>query len=70
MTSSRRLWTRIKGTFMRPVSNAAGDRRREAKAALESVTGREPEDGEVDAAQRVVREQHHDIRPRMLRRSK
>ena len=53
-------WTRFKGTIARAVSDAAGDRRAEAKGDLEARTGREPEDAEVERAEQVVRQKHHD----------
>jgi len=56
-----RAWTRLKGAFMRPISDAAGDRRAEASAALEAHTGREPRDEQLDAAEHEIRRRHGDI---------
>jgi uncharacterized protein YjbJ (UPF0337 family) len=57
------LWTRLKGKFARPVAEATGDRRAEAKAHLEASTGREPAEAAVDDAQDAVRKRHHDTLP-------
>jgi len=54
-------WTRLKGKFVRPIAEAAGDRHAEAKAHLEASTGTEPEPAAVDEAQDDVRKRHHDI---------
>jgi hypothetical protein len=63
MSNPGSFWTRLKGRFVRPVADAAGDRRAEAKAWLEAATGHEPEEAAVDEAHDAVREQHHDTLP-------
>ena len=57
------LFTRLKGKLVRPVADAAGDRRAEAKAHLEAATGDKPDNAAVDDEKVVVRERHHDTLP-------
>ena len=60
MTKRGGLWTRIKGKFVRPVADASGDREAEAKAVLEALTGREPDETALHDVTEQVRERHHD----------
>jgi hypothetical protein len=53
--------TRIKGKVTKPIANAAGDRRSEAKASVEAKTGQKPEDEKLDDVEQVVREKHGDV---------
>jgi hypothetical protein len=63
MTKPGSFWTRLKGKFVGPVAEAAGDRRAEARAHLEVSTGTEPDEAAVDGAHDAVRKQHHDTTP-------
>jgi hypothetical protein len=55
------IWTRMKGKATRPIADAAGDRRSEAKAELEAHTGRKPEEDELHAVEDETRRRHGDI---------
>ena len=55
------FWTRIKGKATRPIANAAGDRRSEAKNAVEVQTGEKPEERVVDEIEQAERRKHGDI---------
>jgi hypothetical protein len=57
-------WTRLKGRLERPLADAAGDRRAEAKAEARMVTGHEPDDITVDVEEQEVRTRHGDIEAR------
>jgi len=57
------FWARLKGKLMRPVADAAGDRRAEAKAEFEAHTAQKPDDASLDAVEQAVRERHGDIEP-------
>jgi hypothetical protein len=63
MTDPGGFWTRLKGKFVRPVADAAGDRRAEARAHLEASTGTEPAEAAVDHAHDAVERQHHETLP-------
>ncbi len=63
MANRGRLWTRVKGSVMRPVANAAGDREAEAKAEHEARTGREPDGTTLHVVREQVRERHRDTQP-------
>ena len=52
---------RLKGKVMKPIADAAGDRRSEAKAKLEAETGAAPEKAEIDVVEHETRKQHGDI---------
>lgn len=53
--------TKIKGKITKPIADAAGDRRSEAKNAVEAKTGHKPEETTVDAVEKLTREKHGDI---------
>ncbi len=53
--------TRIKGKVTKPIAQAAGDRKSEAKNAVEAATGHKPEDDTLDAVEHATRAKHHDI---------
>lgn len=53
--------TKIKGKITKPIANAAGDRRSEAKNALEAKTGQKPEGPTVDAVEHLARKKHGDV---------
>ncbi|MDP9334132.1 MAG: hypothetical protein M3Q30_12610 [Actinomycetota bacterium] len=55
------VWTRMKGKATRPIADAAGDRRSEAKAELEAHTGHKPDQHELDAVEDETRRRHGDI---------
>ena len=61
MPKSGSLLTRLKGKFMRPVADAAGDRRSEAKARVEAATGTKPGDATLEVVEQHVRERHGDV---------
>ncbi|HEV7523432.1 MAG TPA: hypothetical protein VGP92_00605 [Acidimicrobiia bacterium] len=46
---------------MKPVANAAGDRRSEAKALFEAQTGERPKDPQLDAVEHDIRRLHGDM---------
>jgi hypothetical protein len=54
-------WTRLKGKLERPLADAAGDRRAEAKAEFRAATGHDPDDKTVDVEEQSVRARHGDI---------
>jgi hypothetical protein len=60
MGLSKRI-TKIKGKITRPIANAAGDRRSEAKNAVEAKTGQKPEEPTLDAVEQLAREKHGDV---------
>lgn len=68
MTKSGSSWVRFKGRLTRSLSTAAGDRRAEAKGALEAATGHEPDERAVGAVEHEIRRRHHDIGRRRRRR--
>jgi hypothetical protein len=58
------LWTRmtrVKGRATRPIADAAGDRRSEAKNALEAQTGHRPEPRELHDMEQETRRKHGDL---------
>jgi hypothetical protein len=57
------IWTRLKGKLTRPLADAAGDRRAQAKAEIEAATGKVPDDDTIDAVQQVVRKRQGDTDP-------
>jgi len=57
----KRKLTRLKGRVVEPLSDAAGDRRSEAKAHLEAESGKVPDEGDVERAEKKVRRRHGDI---------
>lgn len=58
---------KLKGKIMKPIADAAGDRRSEAKAKLEAETGTAPEEADIDVVEHETREQHGDISPHTQR---
>jgi hypothetical protein len=60
----KRKLTRLKGRIVEPVSDAAGDRRSEAKAHIEAASGDVPDDKDVERVERRVRRRHGDISSR------
>lgn len=65
--SLKRLLTRWKGRIVEPWSDAAGDRRSEAKARIEANTGHVPDDRELERVEHKVKVEHGDVDPRMSR---
>jgi hypothetical protein len=55
------FWTRLKGKATRPIADAAGDRRSEAKNELEAQTGEKPTRPLVDLEEQMERRKHGDI---------
>jgi hypothetical protein len=55
------FWTRFKGKATRPIADAAGDRRSEAKNAVEAQTGEKPSEPVVDVVEQAARRKHGDI---------
>ena len=55
------LWTRAKGKATKPIADAAGDRRAEAKAELEAETGHKPDEATLEAFEHEMRRKHGDI---------
>jgi hypothetical protein len=55
------FWTRLKGKATRPIADAAGDRRSEAKNELEAQTGEKPTPPLLDLEEQVERRKHGDI---------
>ena len=55
------FWTRLKGKATRPIADAAGDRRSEAKNELEAQTGEKPTQPLLDLEEQVERRKHGDI---------
>ncbi len=68
MGKLERALTRLKGRIVEPVSDAAGDRRSEAKTHLEAETGEVPDENAVKGAECNVRRRHGDISPPRTRR--
>jgi hypothetical protein len=64
----KRTLTRLKGRVVEPVSDAAGDRRSEAKARLEAKSGDVPDEHDVKRVERKVRRRHGDVSPPRTRR--
>ena len=67
---TKRSFTRWKGRVKREIGEATGDRRVEAKGAVEAGTGGKPDDATLGNAEHVVRRKHGDIPrgPRRIRR--
>ncbi len=63
MPKSGSLLTRLKGKITRPIADAAGDRRSEAKARVEAATGTKPDDATLKVVEHRVRERHGDVQP-------
>ncbi len=55
------FWTRLKGKATRPIAGAAGDRRSEAKNAVEAATGEKPPKPVVDVVEHAARRKHGDV---------
>jgi hypothetical protein len=55
------FWTRLKGKATRPIADAAGDRRSEAKNELEAQTGEKPTAAVLDVEEQAERRKHGDI---------
>jgi hypothetical protein len=55
------FWTRLKGKATRPIADAAGDRRSEAKNELEAQTGEKPPRPVLDLEEQAERRKHGDI---------
>ena len=55
------LWIRTKGKATKPVADAAGDRRSEAKAKLEAETGHKPDESTLEAFEHEIRRKHGDV---------
>ena len=55
------FWTRLKGRATRPIADAAGDRRSEAKNALEADSGHRPAEYELKATEHETRRKHGDL---------
>ncbi|MDQ1380795.1 MAG: hypothetical protein QOJ71_1514 [Actinomycetota bacterium] len=53
--------TRTKGKVARPWAEAAGDRRSEANAEIESETGHKPDTEVLSEVEHETRRRHHDI---------
>jgi hypothetical protein len=62
------FWARVKGKVVRPVAEAAGDRRSEAKAEFQAHTAHTPSDSTLDVVEHAVREHHGDVEPSAERR--
>ena len=61
VTTPSEAFTRVKGKVTKPIADAAGDRRSEAKAAVEAKTGHEPTETVLEAAEHETRRQHGDV---------
>jgi hypothetical protein len=61
MNNTRKILTRLKGKATRPIADAAGDRRSEAKAEFEARTGEKPPEPELHAVEEETRRRHGDI---------
>ena len=51
----------MKGKATRPIANAAGDRRSEAKAVIETRTGHQPDEHELETVEDEIRRRHGDV---------
>ena len=54
-------FTRVTGKVTKPIADAAGDRRSEAKAAFEANTGHKPTETVLEAAEHETRRRHGDL---------
>jgi hypothetical protein len=55
------FWTKLKGKATRPIADAAGDRRSEARNAVEAETGEKPPEPVIDVVEQAARRQHGDV---------
>ncbi|MDQ1457118.1 MAG: hypothetical protein QOH28_2738 [Actinomycetota bacterium] len=51
----------MKGKATRPIADAAGDRRSEAKAVIETHTGHKPDEPELETVEDEIRRRHGDV---------
>jgi hypothetical protein len=61
MSKLGKTLTRLKGKAMRPLADAAGDRRSEAKATLEAQTGEKPNEPQLNEYEYETRLHHGDL---------
>ena len=54
--------TRLKGRVTKPIADAAGDRKSEAKNEVEARTGRKPDESVIESVEHEQRRKHGDIR--------